>query len=67
MRDEVDAGRVGECLGPLTQTREVEPGGQESRGLGALTRADEGDHGVQPFACVAAMASANPTNNSRSF
>ena len=41
MRDEVEAGDVGQRLEPLADAGELEPGREEAGGLGALSRADD--------------------------
>ena len=46
--DEVDLGGVGECGQLVTQAGQLEPRGEEARGLGALAGADDDDHGFQP-------------------
>ena len=50
MGDEVDPGGVGECGQLVTQAGQLEPRGEEARGLGALAGADDDDHGYQPVA-----------------
>ena len=46
--DEVDLGGVGECGQLVTQAGQLEPRGEEARGLGALAGADDDDHVYQP-------------------
>ena len=46
--DEVDLGGVGQCGQLVTQAGQLEPRGEEARGLGALAGADDDDHVVHP-------------------
>ena len=48
MGDEVDLGGVGQCGQLVTQAGQLEPRGEEARGLGALAGADDDDHVVHP-------------------
>ena len=46
--DEVDLGGVGQCGQLVTQAGQLEPRGEEARGLGALAGADDDDHVPHP-------------------
>ena len=46
--DEVDLGGVGQCGQLVTQAGQLEPRGEEARGLGALAGADDDDHVFHP-------------------
>jgi len=44
MLDQVDAGDRREPLHAVAESRQLEPGGEEAGGLGALSRADDDEH-----------------------
>ena len=50
--DEVEPGDRGEPAQPVAHPGQLEPGGEEAGGLGALSRADESEHVLQPCLCA---------------